>query len=161
VEKGVREVLGTGYVAGYPIHDVRVTVYDGKHHPVDSKEIAFVAAGRKAMLDALTKARPVVLEPIVSIEIAVPDTAMGDITGDLSARRGQVTGTGNLAGGMMLVQGTVPLSELDGYAGRLKAITQGQGSFSMELSHYEAVPPNVQVQLAAEFKSKRKAEEED
>jgi elongation factor G len=161
VEKGVREVLGTGYVAGYPIHDVRVTVYDGKHHPVDSKEIAFVAAGRKAMLDALTKARPVVLEPIVSIEIAVPDTAMGDITGDLSARRGQVTGTGNLAGGMMLVQGTVPLSELDGYAGRLKAITQGQGSFSMELSHYEAVPPNVQVQLATEFKSKRKAEEED
>jgi len=161
VEKGVREVLATGYVAGYPIHDVRVIVYDGKHHPVDSKEIAFVAAGRKAMLDALTKARPVVLEPIVSIEIAVPDSAMGDITGDLSSRRGQVTGTGNLAGGMMLVQGTVPLSELDGYAGRLKAITQGQGSFSMELSRYEAVPPAVQQQLAADFKSKRKAEEED
>jgi elongation factor G len=97
----------------------------------------------------------------VSIEIAVPDTAMGDITGDLSARRGQVTGTGNLAGGMMVVEGVVPLSELDGYAGRLKAITQGQGSFSMELSHYEAVPPNVQQQLATEFKSKRKAEEED
>jgi len=161
VEKGVREVLATGYVAGYPIHDVRVIVYDGKHHPVDSKEIAFVAAGRKAMLDALTKARPVVLEPIVSIEIAVPDSAMGDITGDLSSRRGQVTGTGNLAGGMMLVQGTVPLSELDGYAGRLKAITQGQGSFSMELSRYEAVPPGVQQQLATDFKSKRKAEEED
>jgi elongation factor G len=161
VEKGVREVLATGYVAGYPIHDMRVTVYDGKHHPVDSKEIAFVAAGRKAMLDALGKARPVVLEPIVSIEIAVPDSAMGDITGDLSARRGQVTGTGNLAGGMMVVQGTVPLSELDGYSGRLKAITQGQGSFSMELSHYEAVPPNVQQQLATEFKSKRKTEEED
>jgi elongation factor G len=161
VEKGVREVLATGYVAGYPIHDLRVVVYDGKHHPVDSKEIAFVAAGRKAMLDALTKARPVVLEPIVSIEIAVPDSAMGDITGDLSSRRGQVTGTGNLAGGMMLVNGSVPLSELDGYAGRLKAITQGQGSFSMELSHYEAVPPNVQQQLANEFKSRRKAEEED
>jgi elongation factor G len=161
VEKGVREVLATGYVAGYPIHDMRVTVYDGKHHPVDSKEVAFVAAGRKAMLDALAKARPIVLEPIVSIEIAVPDTAMGDITGDLSARRGQVTGTGNLAGGMMVVEGVVPLSELDGYAGRLKAITQGQGSFSMELSHYEAVPPNVQQQLATEFKSKRKAEEED
>jgi len=161
VEKGVREVLGTGYVAGYPIHDLRVTVYDGKHHPVDSKEIAFVAAGRKAMLDALAKARPIVLEPIVSIDIAVPDSVMGDITGDLSARRGQVTGTGNLAGGMMTVQGTVPLSELDGYAGRLKAITQGQGSYSMELSHYEAVPPNVQQQLASDFKSKRKAEEED
>jgi elongation factor G len=160
VEKGVREVLATGYVAGYPIHDVRVTVYDGKHHPVDSKEVAFVAAGRKAMLDALGKARPIVLEPIVSIEIALPDTAMGDITGDLSSRRGQVTGTGNLAGGMMVVEGTVPLSELDGYAGRLKAITQGQGSFSMELSHYEAVPPNIQQQLATDFRSKRKGEEE-
>jgi elongation factor G len=153
-------VLATGYVAGYPIHDVRVTVYDGKHHPVDSKEVAFVAAGRKAMLDALGKARPIVLEPIVSIEIALPDTAMGDITGDLSSRRGQVTGTGNLAGGMMVVEGTVPLSELDGYAGRLKAITQGQGSFSMELSHYEAVPPNIQQQLATDFRSKRKGEEE-
>jgi elongation factor G len=158
VEKGVREVLGTGYVAGYPIHDLRVTVYDGKHHPVDSKEIAFVSAGRKAMLDALPKARPIVLEPIVSIEIVTPDTAMGDITGDLSSRRGQVTGTGNLAGGMMLVQGVVPLAELDGYAGRLKAITQGSGSYTMELADYQPVPPGVQQQLAAKYKRK---EEED
>jgi elongation factor G len=161
VEKGVREVLATGFVAGYPIHDMRVTVYDGKHHPVDSKEVAFVAAGRKATLDALDKARPIVLEPIVEIEIVIPDGNMGDITGDLSSRRGQVTGTSNLAGGMMIVQGAVPLSELDGYAGRLKAITQGHGSFSMELSHYEPVPPNVQAQLANDFKSKRKAVEED
>jgi elongation factor G len=161
VEKGIREVLASGYVAGYPIHDVRAVVYDGKHHPVDSKEVAFIAAGRKAMLDALTKARPIVLEPIVNIEIVCGDAHMGDITGDLSARRGQVTGTGNLAGGMMVVSGTVPLSELDGYAGRLKAMTQGHGSYSMELSHYEPVPPNVQQQLATEFKSKRKAEEED
>lgn len=161
VEKGVREVMASGFVAGYPLQDVRVTVYDGKHHPVDSKEVAFVAAGRKAMLDALPKARPIVLEPIVNIEIVVPDAAMGDITGDLSSRRGQVTGTDNLAGAMMVVKGVVPLSELDGYAGRLKAITQGQGSYSMELSHYEAVPPNVQMALANEFKSRRKAEEED
>ncbi len=161
VEKGVREVLASGYVAGYPLQDIRVVVYDGKHHPVDSKEVAFVAAGRKAMLDALPKARPIVLEPIVNIEIVVPDAVMGDITGDLSSRRGQVTGTDNLAGGMMVVKGVVPLSELDGYAGRLKAITQGQGSYSMELSHYEAVPPNVQAQLANEFKSRRKEAEED
>ncbi len=161
VEKGVREVLTSGFVAGYPLQDMRVTVYDGKHHPVDSKEIAFVAAGRKAMLDALPKARPIVLEPIVNIEIVVPDVAMGDITGDLSSRRGQVTGTDNLAGSMMVVKGVVPLSELDGYAGRLKAITQGQGSYSMELSHYEAVPPGVQTQLSNEFKSKRTAEAED
>ncbi len=158
VEKGVREVLASGYVAGYPIHDLRVTVYDGKHHPVDSKEIAFVSAGRKAMLDALPKARPTVLEPIVNIEIITPDSAMGDITGDLSTRRGQVTGTSNLAGGMMQVQGVVPLAELDGYAGRLKAITQGSGSFSMELANYQPVPPPVQQQLAAAYKRK---EEED
>lgn len=161
VEKGVREVLASGYVAGYPIHDIRVVVYDGKHHPVDSKEVAFVAAGRKAMLDALPKARPIVLEPIVAIEIIVPDSTMGDITGDLSARRGQVTGTSNLAGGMMVVKGIVPLAELDGYAGRLKAITQGHGSYSMELSHYEPVPPAIQQQLANEFKAKRKAAEEE
>lgn len=86
---------------------------------------------------------------------------MGDITGDLSARRGQVTGTDNLAGGMMVVKGLVPLSELDGYAGRLKAMTQGHGSYSMELSHYEMVPPNIQQQLANEFKSRRKEAEED
>jgi len=161
VEKGVREVLATGYVAGYPIQDIRVVVYDGKHHPVDSKEVAFVAAGRKAMLDALAKARPVVLEPIVNIEIVVPDSVMGDITGDLSARRGQVTGTDNLAGGMMIVRGLVPLSELDGYAGRLKAMTQGHGSYSIELSHYEVVPPNVQAQLANEYKNRHKAAEEE
>jgi elongation factor G len=158
VEKGVREVLATGYVAGYPIHDMRVTVYDGKHHPVDSKEIAFVSAGRKAMLDALPKARPIVLEPIVNIEIVTPDSAMGDITGDLSSRRGQVTGTGNLAGGMMLVQGVVPLAELEGYSGRLKAITQGSGSYTMELADYQPVPPAVQQQLAAAYKRK---DEED
>jgi elongation factor G len=160
VEKGVREVLAHGHVAGYPMQDVRVIVYDGKHHPVDSKEVAFVAAGRKAFLDALTKARPIVLEPIVNVQIVCPDSNMGDITGDLSSRRGQVTGTGNLAGGLMIVSGTVPLSELDGYAGRLKAITQGNGSYSMELSHYESVPPNVQQQLAAEHKAHRKEEED-
>jgi elongation factor G len=160
VEKGVREVLGQGPVAGYPMQDVRVIVYDGKHHPVDSKEVAFVAAGRKAFLDALGKARPIVLEPIVNVEIVCPDSNMGDITGDLSSRRGQVTGTGNLAGGLMIVSGTVPLSELDGYAGRLKAITQGNGSYSMELSRYEPVPPNVQQQLAADHKAHRKEEED-
>jgi elongation factor G len=160
VEKGVREVLTQGPVAGYPMQDVRVIVYDGKHHPVDSKEVAFVSAGRKAFLDALTKARPIVLEPIVNVEIVCPDSNMGDITGDLSSRRGQVTGTGNLAGGLMTVAGTVPLSELDGYAGRLKAITQGNGSYSMELSHYEPVPPNMQQQLAADHKAHRKEEED-
>jgi len=161
VEKGVREVLAHGHVAGYPMHDVRVIVYDGKHHPVDSKEVAFIAAGRKAFLDALSKARPIVLEPIVQVQIACPAGTMGDITGDLSARRGQITGTGNLAGAQaVVVSGTVPLSELDGYAGRLKAITQGSGSYSMELSHFEPVPPAIQQQLAAHHNAHRRAEED-
>jgi elongation factor G len=160
VEKGVREVLAHGHVAGYPMHDVRVVVYDGKHHPVDSKEVAFIAAGRKAFLDALAKARPIVLEPIVDVQIVCPDSHVGDITGDLSSRRGQVTGTGNLAGAQMVVSGTVPLSELDGYAGRLKAITQGSGSYSMELSHFEPVPPAIQQQLAAHHKAHRREEED-
>jgi elongation factor G len=160
VEKGVREVLAHGHVAGYPMHDVRVVVYDGKHHPVDSKEVAFIAAGRKAFLDALAKARPIVLEPIVDVQIVCPDDHVGDITGDLSSRRGQVTGTGNLAGAQMVVSGTVPLSELDGYAGRLKAITQGSGSYSMELSHFEPVPPAIQQQLAAHHKTHRREEED-
>jgi elongation factor G len=160
VEKGVREVLVHGHVAGYPMHDVRVIVYDGKHHPVDSKEVAFIAAGRKAFLDALAKARPILLEPIVNVEVVCPESHMGDITGDLSSRRGQVTGTANLAGAQMAVAGTVPMSELDGYSGRLKAITQGSGSYSMELSHYEPVPPNIQQQLAAHHKAHRKEEED-
>ncbi len=154
VEKGVRDALETGFVAGYPIHDVRVIVYDGKSHPVDSKEIAFVSAGRKAMQDALAKAKPTVLEPIVDIEIVAPDTSMGDITGDLASRRGQVTGTANMAGGMMIISGIVPLSELDGYAARLNAITQGAGSYSMELSGYAPVPVQKQMELASTFQRK-------
>ena len=154
VEKGVRDALDTGYVAGYPIHDVRVVVYDGKSHPVDSKEVAFVSAGRKAMLDALSKAKPTILEPIVDVEIVAPDSAMGDITGDLASRRGQGTGTANMAGGMMIISGTVPLSELDGYAARLNAITQGAGSYSMELAGYAPVPMQRQVELASNYHRK-------
>jgi elongation factor G len=152
VEKGVREVLATGAIAGYPVMDVRVIVYDGKHHSVDSKEIAFVTAGKKAFMAALREARPVVLEPIVHIEIAAPDAAMGDITGDLASRRGIVNGTANGAPGQMVVKGLAPLSELSGYQSRLNALTSGQGRYSIELSHYEAVPPSVQTQLMSQFK---------
>ena len=158
VEKGVKEVLDQGYVAGYPIYDIRVTVYDGKYHPVDSKEVAFVAAGRKAMLDALSRANPTLLEPIVRIEILAPDNFMGDIAGDLASRRGQVSGTENLAGGMMLITGRVPLTGLDGYANRLNALTQGAGSYSVELAAYEPVPASVQAELASHYQ--RKAEED-
>ncbi len=152
VEKGVREVLASGAIAGYPVLDVRVIVYDGKHHSVDSKDIAFATAGKKAFMAAVREARPIVLEPIVKLEITAPDVAMGDITGDLSARRGLVNGTHNGAPGVMVVKGQAPLSELSGYQLRLNALTAGQGRYTVELSHYEAVPPTVQTQLMAQFK---------
>jgi elongation factor G len=161
VQKGVESVLASGPTAGFVMQDVRVTVYDGKHHPVDSKEIAFIAAGRKAFLDALTKARPIVLEPIVNVEVEAPEPYMGDIAGDLSARRGQVTGTRALGPGVLVVDGQAPLGELEGYSARLKAMTQGRASWSMTLSHYEQAPPQLQQQLANDYQSKRKQVEED
>ena len=152
VEKGIEQVLTTGPLGGYPLQDVKVTVYDGKHHPVDSKEIAFVTAGRKAFLDAIGKARPIILEPIVNIEIVVPEMNMGDIAGDLSSKRGQVSGTNAVRPGVLAIKGQVPLSELNNYQARLKSVTGGQGSYTIELSHYAAVPPNVQQQLVAAHK---------
>jgi elongation factor G len=152
VEKGVREVLAHGAIAGHPVVDVRVIVYEGKHHSVDSKDIAFATAGRKAFLAAIAEARPVVLEPIVNIEITAPDHSMGDVTGDLSSRRGAVTGTQNAALGQIIVQGQAPLAELSGYQIRLNAMTAGQGRYTLALSHYEQVPPNVQQQLTQGFK---------
>jgi len=160
VQKGVEQVLTSGPIAGFPMQDVRVTVYDGKYHPVDSKEVAFVSAGRKAFLDAIGKARPIVLEPIVGVEINCPSHTMGDVTGDLSSRRGQVTGTQTLQADMLAVNGLAPLSELDGYAARLKSMTGGHGAWTMSLSHYEQAPPNLQQQLATEYAKHRKHEEE-
>jgi elongation factor G len=149
VEKGVRQALARGIVAGYPVVDLRVTVFDGKHHSVDSKEVAFIAAGHKAVVAAVREARPVVLEPIVQVEISAPEHATGDITGDLASRRGQVLGTRSAMPGQIGVEGLAPLAELSAYQNRLNAMTSGQGRYTMVLSHYEAVPPNTQSQLAA------------
>jgi elongation factor G len=148
VEKGVRQVLETGPVAGYPVHDVRVIVYDGKYHDVDSKEVAFIAAGKRAFMDAIGKARPIILEPVVNIEITAPEQNMGDIAGDLSSKRGQLSGTDTSAPGTLLIKGQVPLSELSNYQARLKSVTAGQGSFTIEFSRYDPVPPSVQKNLA-------------
>lgn len=152
VEKGVRMALDSGVIAGYPVHDIRVTVYDGKHHAVDSKEVAFVSAGRKAIIDAFAKAGPIVLEPIVNVEIAAPDKFMGDLTSDLSGKRGQITGTDSSGGDTSTIRGLAPLSELSDYQTRLKSVTGGQGTYSFDFSHYAPVPPHTQAQLVSKHK---------
>ena len=152
VEKGVREALASGVIAGYTLVDVRVIVYDGKHHSVDSKDIAFATAGRKAFMEAVRAARPIVLEPVASVEITAPEHAIGDIAGDLSSRRGQVNGTENSASGSVTIRGQAPLAELAGYQSRLNAMTSGQGRYALALSHYDPVPPTVQVQLTSQHK---------
>jgi elongation factor G len=151
VEKGVRQALETGVIAGYPVVDLRVIVYDGKSHPVDSKEIAFMTAGKKALQAAVQAARPSVLEPIVNIEISAPEQNIGDITGDLASRRGQVSGTTSSSGALAVVA-QAPLSELSSYQSRLNALTGGQGRYTIEFSHYEPVPPQVQQQLVSQHK---------
>ncbi len=158
VEKGVHDLLDQGVIAGYPLQDVKVAITDGKHHPVDSKEVAFRTAGKLAFKDAVAKAKPVLLEPIVNMEVTVPEDKMGTITGDLSGKRGRIQGTDVLPGGMAVVKAQAPLSEVMQYQSQLKSVTGGQGSFVMEFSHYEPTPPQVQAQIAAQYKPK--AEEE-
>jgi elongation factor G len=153
VEKGVRQALEQGVVAGYPVVDLRVIVYDGKHHTVDSKEVAFIQAGKKALQAAVQAARPSVLEPIVNVEIAAPEQHIGDITGDLASRRGQVSGTASATGGLAVLA-QAPLSELSSYQSRLNSLTGGQGRYTLAFSHYEAVPPPVQAQLASQYRVK-------
>jgi elongation factor G len=152
VEKGVRQVLASGAIAGYPIQDVRVIVYDGKHHPVDSKEVAFVAAGKKAFLDAISKAEAQVLEPIVDLEVNAPEQHMGDISGGLASKRARINGTDAARGGEIVVKAQVPLSELEGYAAELKSVTAGRGRYSLDFSHYEPVPVQVQQRLSETYK---------
>ncbi len=151
VEKGVRQVLEHGAIAGFPLEDVRVEVYDGKYHPVDSKEIAFVTAGKKGFLEAVAAASPVILEPVVDINITAPQESMGDIAGALSAKRGRISGTTTLGSGQIIITGQAPLAELRNYQSELKSMTGGAGSYTMELSHYDPVPMNIQQQLMAEY----------
>lgn len=151
VEKGVTQAVEKGVIAGFPLQDVRVIVYDGKHHSVDSKEVAFVSAGKKALIDAVNKANPVVLEPVVNISITAPNQCLGDITADLSGKRGRITQTSALSGGMAVINGTVPLSEISSYQSQLKSITGGVGYFSIEFSHYDPVPARKQQELMKEY----------
>ncbi len=155
VYKGVNEVMQNGFIAGFPMQDIKVSVTDGKHHPVDSKEVAFRAAGRGAFIDALQKAKPVLLEPIVNIEITIPAENVGDIAGDLASKRGRVLGQDMLPGNFIVIKATVPLSEVTQYNSQLKSVTGGRGSYSMTLSHYEIVPPNIQQQVVAAYGKKK------
>jgi elongation factor G len=147
VEKGVRQVLNEGAVAGFPLQDIRVVVYDGKHHSVDSKEVAFVSAGRKAFLDAIRKANPIILEPVVRMEIEAPASSIGDITGDLATKRARINGNDTRPGQRAAVTALVPLAEISEYQSRLKSLTGGTGAYTMELSHYDPVPARKQNEL--------------
>lgn len=152
IEKGVRQVLAGGAVAGFPLQDVRVIVTDGKYHPVDSKEIAFITAGRKAFLDAIDKASPVVLEPITSLEVSAPGNCAGAITGDLSSRRARIGGTDAGPKGEVILRALAPLAELQDYGSRLKSLTGGEGTWGIQFSHYEPAPPAVQKELIGRHK---------
>ncbi|HMM65391.1 MAG TPA: elongation factor G [Dokdonella sp.] len=152
IEKGVRQVLEHGAVAGYQMQDVRVVVTDGKYHTVDSKEVAFVAAGKKAFLDAVSKARPMLLEPIVNMDVNVPEDNMGDVTGGLAGKRARINGTDSVRGGELVIKAQVPLAEVADYQTELKAMTGGRGRYTIEFSHYEPVPANVQRQLVDAYK---------
>jgi elongation factor G len=155
VLKGINEVMQNGVVAGFPLQDIAVSIYDGKHHPVDSKEVAFRAAGKGAFVDALEKAKPVLLEPIVNMEVTIPAENVGDITGDLASKRGRVQGQETLPGNFIVIKAQVPLSEVMQYNSQLKSVTGGRGSYGMTLSHYELVPPNVQQQIVAQYAKKK------
>jgi elongation factor G len=145
-EKGVKESLDKGILAGYPVIDVEVALYDGSFHEVDSSEAAFKIAGSMAFQEAAKKAKPVILEPIMKIQILVPQDFLGDITGDLQSKRGRIEALGERTN-MKVIDAKVPLSEMFGYATKLRSMTQGRGSFTMEFDRYEEVPKSVETQI--------------
>ncbi len=148
IEKGVKETLQKGIIAGYPAVDIKVTVYDGSYHEVDSSEMAFKLAGAYGIKDAFEHAKPIVLEPIMKMEVATPSEFLGTVMGDLSSRRGQILGTTD-SFGFTTIDCMIPLSEIRGYATVIRSLTQGRGSFYMEPSHYDPVPGDVQMKLTA------------
>ena len=158
IEKGVTEVMTTGPLVGCTMERIRISVYDGKYHPVDSNEMAFKIAGRMAFRDAIAKAKPVLLEPIMKVDISIPDSYMGDITGDLNHKRGRVLGM-SVDEGLQVVHAEVPMAEMFRYATELRSMTQGRGSFEMNFDRYEQVPPNVANEIIAKYQSEVKNEE--
>lgn len=156
VEKGIREARTKGYLAGFPLVDFKATVYDGKHHPVDSSEMAFKIAGSLAFKEAMEKCKPTLLEPIMNVEIVVPDETTGDVLGDLNSRRGRTQGM-EKKGNMTQVNAQVPMAEMLTYEPALTSMTGGRGSFHMEYSHYEEVPSHLTQKIIAESKAEKSA----
>jgi elongation factor G len=146
VERGVEEALEAGVLAGFPMADLRATVVDGSYHEVDSSELAFKIAGSMALRAAAEKAQPALLEPIMSLEVVVPEEYMGDVIGDLTGRRGRIEGT-HLRGTSQIIKAMVPLKEMFGYATDLRSRTQGRGSFTMHFGRYEEVPAPIAEEI--------------
>ncbi len=146
IEKGIIEAMETGVVSGYPVVDVSVTLYDGSFHEVDSSEIAFKICGSQAFKEAVNKSKPVILEPVMGLEVVVPDDFMGTVIGDLSSRRGKVNNT-EMRGNMQAIRGETPLGEMFGYATNLRSMTEGRGTFTMEFSNYAPLPENLALEL--------------
>jgi len=148
IQKGVEDTMKAGVVAGYPVVDIKVTVYDGSYHDVDSSEAAFKIAGSMAFKEGMRQGDPILLEPIMKVDVDTPDSHMGDVTGSLSSKRGQIQGTESLGGGISRITALAPLSELFGYTSELRSLTSGRGSATMEPSHYAEVPKNVAEEIA-------------
>jgi elongation factor G len=159
VEKGFMDRLTRGVIAGYQIQDVCVEVHFGKHHPVDSSETAFKTAGTMVFRNVFQQAKPSLLEPVVKMAITVPEANVGEVYSDMSGRRGRVQGADSAGGNMQTVEAEVPLAEVTTYARSLSSMTGGQGSYTMEFSHYDVVPPNVQQEIVAKAKLAEEEEE--
>ena len=147
IEKGIKGALKAGVVAGYPVVDVKVAVYDGSYHDVDSSDAAFQVAGSMAFKAGCKKASPILLEPMMKLEVTAPEQYMGDITGSLSSKRGQIQGTESIENGITIVKALTPLSEMFGYTNELRSMTSGRGSSSMEFSHYAEVPKSIAEEI--------------
>jgi elongation factor G len=154
IEKGIREAMEKGVIAGYEVIDVKTAVYDGSFHAVDSDEVSFKLAGGRAFADAVQKAKPVLLEPIVKFDITIPSRFMGDITSDLSGRRGRISDT-TVLGDMQVISGEIPLAEVQTYSTELRSMTGGEGSYAIEFERYDIVPANVAQQVIAKAKAKQ------
>ena len=153
VQKGLEDMMGSGVLAGFPVVDMRCTLYDGSYHDVDSSVLAFQIAARQAFRDGVKKANPRLLEPMMKVEVTTPEESMGDVIGDLNSRRGQIDSM-NDRRNLKVVDASVPLSEMFNYVSRLRGMTKGRASYSMKLDRYEPVPPQIQTAICAERSGK-------